>query len=95
MILEGVIQENGKVLGDNGKWYSINLIKKGSEESPRILIDIPDRNGEWNIVNHPIKEYIGKRVLFMYNAFLPSGFGYKIIKEKGGKNGRDNCNNNK
>ncbi|MCL5730206.1 MAG: hypothetical protein M1165_01400 [Candidatus Pacearchaeota archaeon] len=46
-------------------------------------------------IRQSIKSYIGMGVIFNCNIFAPHGFNYKIIKEKGGKNGRDNSNNNK
>ncbi len=95
MMLEGIIQEDATVLGEDGKVYHFGSIEDDGDGSFKALFDATDVGGGGYFGRQSIKPYVGMRVVFRCNTFAPHGFNYKILKEKEVKNERISCNNNK
>jgi len=80
MRLEGVIQKDGSVLGDDKVRYLLPL--RGTDNGyPEVLIDASDVGGDNTWARQSIKPYIGMRVEFDYIK-KPHGYNFKILKEK-------------
>ncbi len=88
MILEGIILDEGKVLGNDGIKYSLPVRGIDEDGYLEVLIGALKFGGSGSFHRQSIKPYIGYRVKFTVN---PAGHGddYEIIKEV--ENGKNDC----
>jgi len=82
MILEGIIQEDASVLGDNGKIYHLPV--RGTDEKgySEVLIDATKVGGEGSFSRQSVKPYVGMEVRFYSNCESCEGFNYQVIPLK-------------
>ncbi len=80
MILEGIIQKKGFVLGDDGKKYNFGIMGTDENGFPTVLMDAKSVGGKGFMQKQSIKPYIGMRVVFNCNTRAPYGYNYTIIK---------------
>ena len=79
MKLEGVIQKDGSVLGDDNIRYLLPV--RGEDDGyPEVLMDAKDVGGKGWMSRQSIKPYIGMKVEFDY-VKKPYGYNFKILKE--------------
>ena len=82
MILEGVIQKNATVLGDDGEIYNLPVRGTDHEGYSEVLIDAKNVEGDGWMCRQSIKPYLGMRVRFCCNTKPPYGYNYEIIEKE-------------
>jgi len=86
MILEGIIQEDARVLGEDGNVYHLPVRGTDEEGYPEVLIDAEEIGGDGWMYRQSVKPYIGMKVLFYKNPGAKEGFNYKIINKEKNEN---------
>ncbi|MCK4997391.1 hypothetical protein KAS08_03730 [Candidatus Pacearchaeota archaeon] len=79
-MLEGIINSDGTVLGEDGIKYLLGTRGSDDEGFPKVLIDARDVGGSGFMRGQSIKPYIGMKVEF-YCVVKPHGYNYRIIEE--------------
>jgi hypothetical protein len=79
MKLEGIIESDGTVLGEDGIKYFLPARGTDDEGFPKVLIDAEAVGGDSIIYRQSIKPYIGMKVEFSNKK--TNGYNYKILKE--------------
>jgi hypothetical protein len=80
MKLEGIIENDTTVLGDDGVKYHLFVMQRDSDGLPEVLIDARAVGGDGSFYRQSIKPYIGMRVEFSLDK-VGGGYDYKILKE--------------
>lgn len=76
-ILQGVIQENGSVLGDDGSVHRLPVRGRDREGYPEVLIDATHVGGAGVFARQSIKPFIGLKV--QYNQKNKDSAAYNFI----------------
>jgi len=80
MKLEGIIQKDGVVRGEDGKKYYLPVRGTDKEGYPEVLINAREVGGKDLFHKQSIKNYVGMRVKFLISP-TGEGYNYKIIKK--------------
>jgi len=81
MKLEGIIQKDGKVLGDDNCVYFVLIRGTDKEGFREVLLDAKVTGGRGFFSHQLIKSYIGMRIEFAC-SIKPYVFNYIIINNK-------------
>ncbi len=74
--MEGIIKENGTVLGEDGSIYFLPIRGRDTEGYFEVLVDAKSIGLKGFFMRQSIKFLIGERVSFVPNG---DGYNYKVI----------------